>query len=180
MVADADAGEGGAETPPAHDDPVAVLRTEFAGAMHEWQGHIVRTEGEIDPKSRMVHVVARVADPYGRSSDVARPPLAVGLFVDAEIMGRVVEDAFILPRAALRDWEGADVDQVLVIDAESRLRFRKVEVLRAERERVIVSAGLEPGELVCVSPLRTVVDGMFVEVAKPSAEGTSSVVGAGS
>jgi len=149
----------------ALSDPVVRLSTEFAGAVHTWEGHIVRTEGEIDAKSRMVHVVARISDPYGRSSEVARPPLAVGLFVNAEIMGRVIDEAFVIPRAALRDWEGSAVDQVLVLDGESRLRFREVEVLRAERDRVIVGAGLEAGERVCVSPLRVVTDGMFVEVA---------------
>ena len=153
------------------DGPRVVLTTEFAGATHSWEGQIVRTEGEIDPKSRMVHVVARVPDPYGRSSDIERPPLAVGLFVHADILGRIVEDAIVIPRSALRDWEGRDRDQVLVVDAESRLEFRDVEVLRSERDRVIVGAGLEAGERVCISPLRAVTNGMFVDVAEPVASG---------
>ena len=62
------------------------LRADFAGAEHTWQGRVVRTEGEIDPKTRMVHVIARVDDPYRRSGN--RPPLAVGLFVEAQILGR--------------------------------------------------------------------------------------------
>ena len=70
--------------------PEVVLRAEFAGRVHEWLGRIVRTEGEIDPRSRMVHAVARVADPYGRGDDPDRPPLAAGLFVEAEIRGRTV------------------------------------------------------------------------------------------
>ena len=50
----------------------------------EWRGRIVRTEGEIDAKSRLVHVVARVEnDPDGDQS-----PLPVGLFVRAEVRGR--------------------------------------------------------------------------------------------
>jgi RND family efflux transporter MFP subunit len=160
-------------------DPRVVLSTEFAGRVHSWEGRIVRTEGEIDPKSRMVHVVARVPDPYGRSHDDARPPLAVGLFVGADIMGRVVEDAFVVPRSALRDWEGRDRDQVLVVDAESRLRFRDVEVIRAERDRVIIGGGLEAGERVCISPMRAVTDGMFVDLAEPETT-NAAVAGAGS
>jgi RND family efflux transporter MFP subunit len=169
-----------ASAPAGSEDPVVVLEAEFAGATYQWEGRIVRTEGEIDPKSRMVHVVARIPDPYGRSSDTGRPPLAVGLFVDAEIMGRVIEDAFVIPRAALRDWQGSEVDQVLVVDAESRLRFRDVEVLRAERDRVIVTGGLSAGEQVCISPMRAVTDGMFVEVARDDESAAESLVGAGS
>ena len=86
-------------------------------------------------------------------------PLAVGLFVEAEIRGREVGDAVVLPRVALRG-EG----RVLVLDDESRLRFRDVEVLRVERERVVIGAGLEVGERVCVSPLPAAVDGMSVRV----------------
>ncbi len=141
--------------------PEVLLRAEFAGRAHTWRGRIVRTEGEIDPKSRMVNAVARVEDPYGADAASGRPPLAVGLFVQAEIVGHRVEGVFALPRTALR--EGG---RVLVVDDEDRLRFRDIEVLRAERERVVIGAGLAPGERVCVSPLGAVVDGMRVRVVE--------------
>ena len=147
---------GGRETGPG---PRVDLHAEFAGRPHTWTGHVVRTEGEIDPRSRTVNVVARVEDPYGRTHEQDGVPLAVGLFVEAEIRGREVGDAVVLPRVALRG-EG----RVLVLDDESRLRFRDVEVLRVERERVVIGAGLEVGERVCVSPLPAAVDGMSVRV----------------
>jgi RND family efflux transporter MFP subunit len=137
-----------------------ILHARFAGRDRTWRGRIVRSEGEIDPKSRMVHVVARVEDPYGRLSAAHEAPLAVGLFVDAEILGAIAEQVFVLPRASLRS-----EDRVLVVDAESRLRFRRVEVLRASGESVVVAAGLQPGDQVCVSPLDAPVDGMLVRVA---------------
>jgi RND family efflux transporter MFP subunit len=145
--------------------PLVELRAEFAGVEHTWTGRIVRTEGEIDPKSRMVNVVARVEDPYGRDDSAETTPLAVGLFVDAEIQGRRVEDAFVLPRAALRD-----EDRVLIVDDEARLRFRPVQVLRARRGEVVIGDGLEPGERVCISPLQAVVDGMRVRIFEEPAE----------
>ena len=117
----------------------------------------MRTEGEIDPRTRMVNDVARVEDPYARRDGGRRPPLAVGLFVEPEILGEVAEGVAVLPRAALRGSA-----RVLVVDAESRLRFREVDVLRRTRDRVLIRGGLEPGEQVCVSPLDTAVDGMEV------------------
>lgn len=145
--------------------PEVLLRAEFAGRNHTWRGHIVRTEGEIDPKSRMVNAVARVEDPYGADAASGRPPLAVGLFVEAEISGNRVQGVFALPRTALRD-DG----RVLVVGDDDRLRFREIEVLRAERERIVIGAGLAPGERVCVSPLGAVVDGMQVRVSQESAD----------
>ena len=41
----------------------------------------------------MIALVARVEDPYGRKARASGPPLAVGLFVEAEIEGISVQDA---------------------------------------------------------------------------------------
>ncbi len=155
---------GSDATAPTTDGPPVELRAEFAGREHRWSGQIVRTEGEIDPKSRMVTLVARVEDPYGAgagSNGVERPPLAVGLFVHAEILGRELPDAVVLPRIALR--EG---DRVLVLDDTGALRFRDVEVLRLERDVVVIGGGLEPGEEVCVTPIAGAIDGMAVRVTR--------------
>jgi RND family efflux transporter MFP subunit len=137
--------------------PAATIHTTFAGQDGEWQARIVRTEGEIDPASRMVHLVAEVKDPYGRDKRGAATPLAIGMFVRADIQGRRLKDVFVLPRSALRG-----DDQVLVVDAEDRLRYRNVNVARSDREQVFVDAGLAPGDRVCVSPLDVAVEGMQV------------------
>lgn len=147
------------------EGPRVELRAEFAGTEHRWTGRLVRTEGEIDPRSRTVTVVARVEEPYARSGDGARPPLAVGLFVDVEIEGRQVERAVVLPRLALR--EG---NHVYVVDDDDRLRIRAVEVLREDGDEVVITAGLTAGERVTLSPLRGAVDGMVVRVAEEPAE----------
>jgi RND family efflux transporter MFP subunit len=142
--------------------PQAILRAEFAGKQHAWAGRIVRTEGEIDPKSRMVTVVARVEDPYGRRTEDGRPPLAVGLFVEVEISGRIIPEAIVIPRSALR--QGS---RVLVLDSDNRLHYRPISVLRTERELVIVEDGLQTGERVAVSPMPDAIEGMSV---RPKAE----------
>ncbi len=150
--------------------PEVQLRAEFAGEPRTWVGRIVRTEGEIDVKSRMVHLVARVEDPYGQSGTTGSAPLAVGLFVNAEIQGRRVENVFVLPRTALRTDAGSDL--VYVVDAGDRLRFKTVDVLRAKRDDVVIGGGLRAGDRVCVSPLPAAVDGMAVRiVSAPEGEG---------
>ena len=138
--------------------PSVALMANFAGRRHRWQGRIVRTEGEIDPRTRMIQAIARVADPYGRARP-GRPPLAVGMFVEAEIYGKSASNVFVLPRVVLR---GAD--QVLVVDKEDRLRFRSVDILRTESDQVIIRSGLEAGERVANSVVEAAVDGMKVRV----------------
>jgi len=141
-----------------------VLRADFAGSRYAWRGRIVRTEGVIDPKSRYVTAVARVTNPYGRGDDPDQPPLAAGMFVEAEILGRTVPGVAVLPRAAL-----VDGNRVLVVDGEQRLRFRDVQVLRTTRDEAVITSGLDQGERVCLSTLAAVTDGMRVRVAESGA-----------
>lgn len=135
-----------------------VLRADIGGKKGQWTGAIVRTEGEIDSRTRMIHAVARIDDPYGRKSKSDQPPLMVGLFVSAEILGSTVR-AVALPRSALR---GAD--RVLVIDSDDAFRFRTVSVLRRETDRALIDSGLLEGDRVCISTIEIATDGMKVRV----------------
>ena len=141
--------------------PRVRLWADFAGARREWTARIVRTEGEIDPLTRMVVLVARVEDPYdipaGQEGTAA--PLTVGLFVEAAIEGRMLEDVRILPRSALRDGS-----RVYLVSPENTLQRRTVEVLRATRENIVVAGtGLPMGTRVIVSPLEIATEGMRVK-----------------
>jgi RND family efflux transporter MFP subunit len=138
---------------PEEELPEVVLSTRFAGEERSWRGRVVRTEGEIDAKSRLVHVVARVSNDAGEGT----LPLPVGLFVQARIEGRTVQDVIVIPRRALQN-----PGQVFVIDDEDHLRFRTVELLRIESDEALVRSGLTDGERVCISPIQAPVDGMRV------------------
>ena len=151
--------------PADQDGPRVRFHTTFAGATHEWMGRIVRTESEIDPVSRMVHVVAEVRDPYAASDDPNRPPLAVGMYVEAEIEGRAFDEIVVVPRAALQGR-----NQVLTIDVDSRVRFREIDILRTTTESVYVRSGLTQGELVAISALDGPTDGMLVQITDISVD----------
>jgi len=136
---------------PVEFQPAVTLTAQYAGQTLEWKGRIVRSEAEIDVSSRMVQLVARV------ESKTDSVPLSVGLFVSAEIEGLAAENIVVLPREALRN-----NNQVLVVDKEDRLRFRKIEPLRLYQNDLLIRAGLEAGERVCVSPIQTAIEGMVV------------------
>ena len=154
---------------PSKPGPRVILQSEFGGKHHKWIGRIVRTEGEIDPQTRMVHAIVQVKDPYGRGGNENRPPLAVGMFVEAEIQGKWVKNIVALPRNILRG------DQVMIIDEDSRLQFRKIEILRLEENEALVLSGLEKGDLVCLSTIEIPVNGMEVRVIEVKTETTDSV-----
>jgi len=132
--------------------PEVTLTAQYAGQDFKWSGKIVRTDGEIDARSRMVHVVAQV------DNSSSAQPMPVGLFVHAKIEGRLIENAVVIPRSAVRDQ-----NQVLIVNSDNRLSFRDVNILRFERESAVISAGLAEGERVCTSFLAVAVEGMPVK-----------------
>ena len=141
---------------PHHNSgPDVRFHATYAGREHTYMGRIVRVEGEIDTRSGMIALVGRVDNPY-RQRASNTPPLAVGMFVTAEILGHRAENVVVIPRAALRG-----KNRVLVITG-NRLYYRTIDILRADAEKVVVRSGLKSGEQLCVSPIDTVVEGMRV------------------
>ncbi len=145
--------------------PKVDLSADFAGRRYQWQGRIVRTEAEIDTRSRMVNAVARirVADDAAGGGTYVPPP--VGLFVEAEIQGLSADNVVIVPRSVIRNG-----NQVLVVDEDDRLRSRTVNIARIYGDDAYIDGGLEKGERLCISVLQAVVEGMRVDVVEDRPE----------
>jgi RND family efflux transporter MFP subunit len=139
------------------------VHARIAGRELTWSGKVVRAEGELDERTRMVKVVVYVEKPFA-----SKPPLVSGLFVTVEIKGRTLENAAVIPRAALRD-NGT----VWVVDEKGQLTFRRVDVARTGTDQAILRSGLADGEMVVTSGLKVVTDGMKVRIMAPKKESKS-------
>ena len=137
---------------------IVSLRARFADREWSWFGEVVRTDASIDVDSRVVYAVVEVPDPFEPDEATGRPPLAIGLFVEAEIQGRTLDTVATLPRSALRN-DGT----VLLVNDESRLANRAVRVLKTEPRQVWVQ-GLQAGDRVVIQQPAVAVDGMAVTV----------------
>lgn len=147
---------------PADSAPQVMLTGMYGGQMHHWQGRLLRTEAGIDATNNSVQAIVRVeqsATTEVGSEDVSSVPLPIGLYVEASIDGKTIDDIFALPREVIRG-----NSQVLVVDAENKMYFRDVEILRLENDRVLIRSGLRAGERICMSPIQAVVNGMTVQV----------------
>ncbi len=122
-----------------------------------WEGRLVRAEGEFDPRSRKLFVIAQVDDPYALN-DREHPPLKVGQFVSAEIEGRTLENVFVIPEQAVRFG-----NQIKIIDDENRIHIREVKVIFNALPNLVVRGGLEEGEKICLTALPFAIDGSLVE-----------------
>jgi RND family efflux transporter MFP subunit len=149
------------------DGPQVRLTAIQKGSLVAWEATIVRTEGVVDERSRVTYAVAQVADPYKLHGDGT--PLPVGTFVAAEIAGSTAMDLIRIPRTAIR---GAD--QVLVVNAESKIEIRTVSIVRSDNTYAYVSDGVSAGERISTTVIEAPANGMSVRTA-----GSISAVSAG-
>tara|TARA_B100001559_G_scaffold4769_1_gene4063 strand:+ start:432 stop:1625 length:1194 start_codon:yes stop_codon:yes gene_type:complete len=130
--------------------PKVNFLSSISNKTFEWEGRIVRTAGSIDPPTRLVYVYAEVINPYQQS-----PPLAIGMFVDAIIEGKTIEDGFLVPNSAINNNAN-----IYVINKNDNLEIRDIEVLGTENDYVIIKGEIIEGERVVVSPLNNAKIGM--------------------
>lgn len=136
--------------------PMARLSARLGRERRSWSARLVRLEQRVDEATRVFYLVAEIDAPY--DADLHPMPLTIGLFVEAEIPGRPIENAVRLPRAALHP--GPSVYLV----EDGRLQQRPVQVRRVEADSVVIDGGLSAGNRVLASRLAFTIDGMAVAV----------------
>ena len=118
---------------------------------------LVRIEDNVDPRSRLLYAVARIQAPFAATPN--QSALRRGTFLQAVIEGRNLDDAYVLPRYALR---GSNT--VYIVNKSDMLETRMVEIIKSDAKEVIITDGLEPGERVVTSPIAYYIENMTVDV----------------
>ncbi|MBN1125572.1 MAG: efflux RND transporter periplasmic adaptor subunit [Sedimentisphaerales bacterium] len=135
----------------------AVLTIDFAGQEYLWQGKVVRTQGRIEESARTVGLVVEVEAPFETTD--GRPPLTPGMFVkDVAIQGKELNNIVKIPRYATRKG-----NQVWVA-RESKLEICTVRIARQDEQFSYISQGLNDGDIVVLSSLDTVTEGMPLRI----------------
>ncbi|OCW97869.1 efflux RND transporter periplasmic adaptor subunit [Alishewanella sp. HH-ZS] len=136
-----------------------VLSATIAGQSLQWQANIVRTEGVLDERSRVIYAVAEIQDPYQREGTGV--PLQFGRFVQAQISGIAATQVTKVPRHLLRPG-----NQLLVVDAEQQLQFRQVQLSRADADFAYIGSGFEAADRLVVSPVTNPLAGTQVRLTE--------------
>lgn len=141
------------------NQPEVVLTAAVAGQIMQWPARLVRTEGVLDERSRVIYAVAEVTDPYQRISR-KQSPLRFGRFVQAQILGDATEQVVVIPRHLLLAQQ-----QVLVVDKDSQLQFRPVIVERSDEHSAYIRSGFIDGDRLATSAIANPLAGTVVRVA---------------
>lgn len=116
------------------------LILEDAGA-YEHPGKLALTEVNVEPQTGSVTLRAVFPNPDGL--------LMPGMFVRAEIIEGVRDNAIMIPQQALtRNSLGAGV--VYVVNADNKVEERRVDVERAEGDKWLIASGLKSGDRIVV------------------------------
>jgi RND family efflux transporter MFP subunit len=115
-----------------------------------WPGSVVRIDPALDPQTRTAQVYVRV-------DNVDYDLLVSGhLFVDVRVTGPALHNRIVVPRLAYRE------GRVYVIDTDSKLRRRSLDIAFRQDDIIVVARGLVAGDVLVTSELPFPVDGLAV------------------
>lgn len=149
----------------------------------EREGKIIRLYGDVDPVGRMARVLVEVVDPFGLASSDAKKkagekpseplkdgaggpsaselPLLLGAYVRVSIDAGTLDGVVEVPRSAVH--EG---DVVYVIDSESKLRFKRPEIVWRRETTMLVRGELASGDKIVTTHLSAPLEGMLLRVSE--------------
>ncbi|WP_052692050.1 efflux RND transporter periplasmic adaptor subunit [Teredinibacter purpureus] len=137
--------------------PGVQIRGSVAGKVHQWQGELARTDAFVDSNSRMYYAVVEVENPFQLVGQ-NEAPLLPGLFVEAEIEGKLIDGVMELPRSALYQR-----DKIVYLDSDNTVVMQKVKVLRRSDDTIWVQGELDANTLVAIEKQSVTPTGTTVE-----------------
>lgn len=141
----------------AHSPVAVTINASFAGRDWQWPATIRRTEASVDVRSRLFYAIAEIEQPFQSTANSPRPPLQVGQYVRAEIVGSRLPDVVSLPRQAL--YKGS---QVWVMDEQNLVKKMPVNVVQATVDSLYVTGDFTRNTRVVVTAMPGMSEGMAV------------------
>ncbi len=129
------------------------------------QGRVLKLLSDLESEGRMARLVIAVKDPLSLDRPgKGLPAMLIGEYVRVQIQGKQIDNAYRIPRTALRDNA-----RVWVADQDDKLEIRQVRTVWRDADTVVLEQGLQPGDRVVVSDLAAPVPGMDLKVEESAA-----------
>lgn len=122
-----------------------------------WQGQLARTEGAIDENAQQLYVVAKIDDPY-KSTASNQYPIKIGQYIKAQIAGKTVQNALIIPNSTI--YQGT---YVYVVEGDV-LKRKDVTFAWQNANQAMIKTGLKANDKLVVTPLGQVSSGTKVSI----------------
>lgn len=131
---------------------------QVANTTHHYQGQMKRTSAVLDEKTRVLHGVVEVLDPYSLQHK-GRPALPLGAFVEVQIRSEEQQQVVALPKRLLRPG-----NRIWVADTDNRLQLRDVVILPSRSDDIYIQQGILETDRIIVSSIVDARPGNLVKV----------------
>jgi multidrug efflux system membrane fusion protein len=121
-------------------------------------GALAGLDNQIDTATGTLRLKASFANADGR--------LFPNQFVNVRLHVRTIENAIVIPGAAVQ--YGANATYVFAV-VDGKAQMREVKLGRADNDKLVVTSGLQGGELIVLEGLERLRDGRNVEIVDPNA-----------
>ncbi len=130
------------------------------GGEHRYPAQVVRLDGSVDNATGTLGIVVQVHNAGTPDAATRRPPLTNGNFVSVLFHGTTNEPLARVPRSTLI--EEQDGAYVYVVDIDTRLARQDVTVAGRSAGDIVLSSGLENGDMLVLSPPEPAILGAFL------------------
>lgn len=144
--------------------PKVTFRTSSADS-NVWEGRVVRSSAALDEKSRQITVIARIDNPYEAKSGASKP-IRIGQYVNAQIQGKIFNNVYVVPPAAVRQGK-----ELLLAD-NGKVRVVPVQLLWSTETEMVVKADEDLAQQRAITtPLPLATNGSPIEILGESKQG---------
>ena len=129
----------------------------------QWQAQVERISETVDPNQATVGVILEIQQDYKTLKPNSLPPLVNGMFVKALIEGEA-SPQWVIPESALHG------DKIYLLNQDNQLTILPVNIVFRRDNQVVISGGINEGDLLILNDLLPAINGMQLRSVVPKKE----------
>ena len=143
-----------------HGSSVRIFDSSAWGDELYRDGAVIGMAAAVEEQGRMAKLLVNVPDPLAQTrQNRGKPVILLDTSVQVFIEGKPLQNVVAVKRQHLRD-----NDTLWIMDEQSKLDIRPVNIVFRDREQVYLSDGIEPNEKIITSSLPAPVQGMMLRL----------------
>jgi multidrug efflux pump subunit AcrA (membrane-fusion protein) len=129
----------------------------------QWKAQVERISETVDPNQATVGVILEIQQDYKMLKPSSLPPLVNGMFVKALIEGEA-SPQWVIPESALHG------DKIYLLNQDNQLTILPVNIVFRRDNQVVISGGINEGDLLILNDLLPAINGMQLRSVVPKKE----------
>ncbi|WP_375321651.1 efflux RND transporter periplasmic adaptor subunit [Aliivibrio logei] len=129
----------------------------------QWKAQVERISETVDPNQATVGVILEIQQDYKMLKPSSLPPLVNGMFVKALIKGEA-SPQWVIPESALHG------DKIYLLNQDNQLTILPVNIVFRRDNQVVISGGINEGDLLILNDLLPAINGMQLRSVVPKKE----------